>query len=101
MRVLVADDEPLALAALANVLRKRHDIDYFECASDGVEAQRMLCNASYDVVLLDISMPELSGIELADQLQRSGKPIPAVVFVTAHDQHAITAFEKHAVDYVL
>ena len=101
MRVLIADDEPLALTALANILRKRRDVENFDSASDGIEAQRMLSNASYDVVLLDINMPELSGIELVDQLQHAGKPMPSIVFVTAHHQHAIAAFDKHAVDYVL
>src|SRR5260370_31028005 len=46
-------------------------------------------------------MPELSGIELADRLNKRQRPIPSIVFVTAHHQHAVAAFEKHAVDYVL
>jgi two-component system LytT family response regulator len=52
-------------------------------------------------MLLDISMPELSGLELLGRLQQYGRPLPSVVLVTAHAQHAVAAFEKHAVDYVL
>jgi len=53
------------------------------------------------VVLLDISMPELSGLELIARLQEYPRPLPSVVFVTAHAEHAVAAFEKHAVDYIL
>ena len=52
-------------------------------------------------MLLDISMPELSGLELLGRLQQYGRPLPSVVLVTAHAEHAVAAFEKHAVDYVL
>jgi two-component system LytT family response regulator len=61
----------------------------------------LLQKRSYDVLLLDIRMPELSGIELTDRLRKRKLPMPSIIFVTAHDQHAVTAFEKHAVDYVL
>jgi len=61
----------------------------------------MMQESKYDVLLLDIGMPELSGIDLADRLNKSNQPIPSIIFVTAHDQHAIAAFENHAVDYVL
>ena len=53
------------------------------------------------MVLLDISMPELSGLELIARLQEYPRPLPSVVFVTAHSEHAVAAFEKHAVDYIL
>jgi two-component system LytT family response regulator len=56
---------------------------------------------SSDVVLLDISMPELSGLELVAHLEQHQRQLPSVVFVTAHAEHAVAAFEKHAVDYVL
>src|SRR5215469_1040026 len=101
MRVLTVDDEPLARTALANILAERSDIERFDSANDAVEALDKLASEAYDVLLLDINMPELSGIELLDRLQRRSQSVPSVVFVTAHDQHAITAFEKHAVDYVL
>jgi two-component system LytT family response regulator len=101
MRVLVVDDEPLAQRALANVLASREDVEHFDLASDAIEALQKLAANSYDVLLLDINMPELSGTELVDRLRERSRPMPSIVFVTAHDQLAITAFERHAVDYVL
>jgi two-component system LytT family response regulator len=101
MRVLIIDDEPLAQTALINALAARSDVEHFEAANDAVEALDKLRKDSYDVLLLDINMPEISGIELLDRLKENDRPIPSVVFVTAHDEHAITAFRKHAVDYVL
>lgn len=101
MRVLIVDDEPLAQTALANILGARSDVEHFDAASDAIEALDWLAKSPYDVLLLDVSMPEVSGIELLDRLRRSDRPVPSVVFVTAYQEHAITAFEKHAVDYVL
>jgi|HubBroStandDraft_6_1064221.scaffolds.fasta_scaffold352857_2 two-component system, LytTR family, response regulator len=101
MRVLIVDDEPLAKMALTNILAARSDVGHFDSADDAIEAFDRLANHPYDVLLLDINMPEGSGIELLDRLKESDLPIPSIVFVTAHDKHAITAFEKHAVDYVL
>jgi len=101
MRLLVVDDEPLAQKALANVLAGRSDVEHFDAATDAIDALEKLSRNSYDVLLLDINMPEFSGIELLDRLAQLGRPVPSVVFVTAHSKHAVTAFEKHAVDYVL
>ena len=101
MRVLIVDDEPLAQTALSNILSARRDVDSFECAGDAVEALEKIDKNPYDVVLLDINMPELSGIELLDRLKERGQPVPAVVFVTAHNEHAVAAFERRAADYVL
>jgi DNA-binding LytR/AlgR family response regulator len=100
MRVLVVDDEPLARTALANILSARNDVDSFEVASDAVEALGKLENSSYDLLLLDINMPELSGMGFVDQLKQSDRPLPSIVFVTAHDQQAATAFDQHAVEDV-
>lgn len=101
MRILIVDDEPLAHTALIKILADRSDVENFDSAKDAVEAFDKLGSDAYDVLLLDINMPEVSGIELIDRLKESGRPVPAVVFVTAHEEHAIAAFEKHAVDYVL
>ena len=101
MRVLIVDDEPLARTALAQILVGRPDVEHFDSASDAIEAQEYLSKDGYDVLLLDISMPELSGLELLDRLQKYKRPLPSVVLVTAYAQHALAAFEKHAVDYVL
>jgi two-component system LytT family response regulator len=101
MRVLIVDDEPLARTALSQILASRPDVERFDSACDAIEAQEYLSKEGYDVLLLDISMPELSGLELLDRLQKSQHPLPSVVLVTAYAQHALAAFEKHAVDYVL
>ena len=101
MRVLIVDDERLSRNAVASAVRTRKDIELLDSASDAFEALEMLEKKRYDILLLDIRMPELSGIELADRLNKRGGAIPSIVFVTAHDQHAVAAFEKHAVDYVL
>lgn len=101
MRVLIVDDEPLARSALEQALRGRDDIEKLDSAKDAIQALKMMQADKYDVLLLDIGMPELSGIDLADRLNNSNQPIPSIIFVTAHDQHALAAFENHAVDYVL
>lgn len=101
MRVLITDDEPLAQVALANILSRRPDVDQFDLANDAVEAFDKLSKETYDVLLLDISMPEVSGIDLLDRIREADQIAPSIVFVTAYQEHAITAFKKHAVDYVL
>jgi len=101
MRVLIVDDEPLARTALAQILGARRDVERFDAAADAFEAHELLSKANYDVMLLDISMPELSGLDLLGGLQQQGRPLPSVVMVTAYAQHALAAFEKHAVDYIL
>ena len=101
MRVLIVDDEPLARNALEKALSDRTDIEALNSAKDAIQALDMMQKEKYDVLLLDIQMPELSGIDLAARLNRREQPIPSIIFVTAHDQHAIAAFENHAMDYVL
>jgi two-component system, LytTR family, response regulator len=101
MRVLIVDDEPLARAALAKILKANPDVESFDTANDAIEAQERLSKETYDVILLDISMPELSGFDLLNRLQQQSRPLPSIVFVTAYAQYAVAAFEKHAADYVL
>jgi two-component system LytT family response regulator len=101
MRVLIVDDEPLSRSALKNAVAERKDVEVLDSAADAVEALEMLERKPYDVLLLDIHMPELSGMELADRLNKRAGAIPSIVFVTAHHEHAVAAFERHAVDYVL
>jgi two-component system, LytTR family, response regulator len=101
MRVLIVDDEPLARAALAKILAGNPGVHHFDSANDAIDAQEHLSKASYDVMLLDISMPELSGLDLLSRLRQHERALPAVVFVTAHAKYAVAAFERHAVDYVL
>jgi two-component system response regulator LytT len=101
MRVLIVDDEPLSQMAVANILSARSDVEHFDSANDAIEALEKLATGSYDVLLLDINRLDLSGTELVDQLRERNLPLPSIVFVTAHVGQAITAFEKHTVDYVL
>jgi two-component system, LytTR family, response regulator len=101
MRVLVVDDELPARTALAKLLSRRPDVERFELAEDVHQALALLRTRLYDVLLLDIHMPELSGLQLIERLSKRGGPMPAVVFITAHQEHAVEAFEKKAVDYVL
>ena len=98
MHVLIVDDEPLAQSALRNILAGRREVEGVDTANDAVEALDKLMHRSFDVLLLDISMPEVSGIELLDQLTAHGRLLPSVVFVTANQPQTLAAFEKHAVD---
>ena len=100
MRVLIVDDEPLAQTAVENILSARSDVEHFDSANDGIEALEKLATDSYDVMLLDINM-ELSATQLADQLRERSLPSPSIVFVTARVEHAVAAFQRHTVDYVL
>ena len=101
MRVLIVDDEPLARSALANLLAERADIDEFQVAEDAHEALGRLRANPFDVLLLDIQMPTLTGLQMIEQLSQQGGPKPSVVFITAYAEHAVEAFEKRAVDYIL
>jgi two-component system, LytTR family, response regulator len=99
--VLIVDDEPLARRELVKVLESRPDISKIDIAEDASRALEMLQANEFDVVFLDINMPEISGIELLELSQQKQVRLPAVVFVTAYSEYAVAAFEHHAVDYVL
>jgi DNA-binding LytR/AlgR family response regulator len=100
MRVLIVDDEPLAETALAKILSARRDVERFDLANVAVEALEKLATDSYDVLLLDIDL-DLSGSKLVDELRERNFLLPSIVFATAHVEHAVAAFERHTVDYVL
>ncbi len=100
MRALVVDDEPLVRSELVYALgRVAGDAQITE-AADAVEALRALGDGAYDAVFLDINLPGLDGLELARVVNRQQSP-PQIVFVTAHDVHAVDAFELAAFDYVV
>jgi two-component system, LytTR family, response regulator len=101
MRVLIVDDEPTAQTALAKILSARSDVEHFDSANDAGQALAKLAADSYDVLLLDINMLDLSSTQLVDHLSERNLPLPSIVFVTAHAEHAVAAFERHTVDYVL
>jgi DNA-binding LytR/AlgR family response regulator len=100
LRVLVIDDERPALDELAFLLQRDPRIGEVLVSDSATEALRMLQDLDVDAVFLDIQMPGLTGLDLAQVLARFRAP-PPVVFVTAHEEHAVDAFELHAVDYVL
>jgi two-component system LytT family response regulator len=97
-RVVIADDEPLARRRLRTLLASRPDFELVAECSDGREALQALRTLQPDVLLLDVQMPELSGVEL---MRLSDALPPVLVFVTAYDQYAVEAFEVHALDYLL
>lgn len=98
--VLVADDEPPALAELVSFLQADPRIGAIHAAASGADALRMLSVEAVDAVFLDIHMPGVGGFDLARALDRFAER-PAVVFVTADDAGALEAFDVHALDYVL
>jgi len=99
LRVLVADDEPVARRGLKKLLAAERDVDVVGEARDGREAVAAIRQLKPDLVLLDVQMPELDGIGVVRELE--GRDLPGIVFVTAYDRYAIAAFDLHAVDYVL
>lgn len=100
LRVLIADDEPLAAERLQLLLARTEGASLVGTASDGESAISMAEALAPDLLLLDIAMPGLDGIDVARSLA-SQNPSPAVVFVTAFDQFAVAAFEVAAVDYLM
>ena len=103
LRVLIVDDEPPARARLRELLDdSRAEVPNVIVgeAGNGIEGLDALAWSTVDVVLADIHMPGMSGIEFARHAQGLEAP-PAVIFVTAHDQYAVEAFELNAVDYLL
>jgi DNA-binding LytR/AlgR family response regulator len=99
LRVLAVDDEPPALDELAYLLRADPRVARVHAAGDATEALRVLRDTDVDAVFLDIRMPGLDGMELAQLLRRFARP-PAIVFVTAYDDGAVDAFDLGAIDYV-
>jgi len=97
LRALIADDEPLARALLREYLASHADIELVAEADNGLEAARCIQDLAPKLVFLDIQMPKLTGLEV---LQLTGLR-RGVVFTTAYDQHALAAFDLHAVDYLL
>jgi two-component system, LytTR family, response regulator len=98
LRVLIVDDEPPARRRLRRLLSDYPGVDVVGEAIDGPSAVTEARALHPDVVLLDIQMPEMSGLEVVRAI---GWPQPSVIFVTAHDAHAIRAFELQALDYLL
>jgi len=103
LRVVIVDDEAPARSRLKELLAdcaRELPLTISGEAASGPAAIELLAADPADVVLLDVRMPEMDGIEVAQHLQKLERP-PAVVFATAYDAYAIRAFELHAVDYLL
>lgn len=100
MRLLIADDEQPARERLAALVEEIGTAQVVAHAANGVEVLQALEQAAPEVVLLDIRMPGMDGLEVARHLARLEHP-PSVIFTTAYDDHALTAFETNAVDYLL
>ena len=99
IRVLLVDDEPLARAHLRTLLDGREGIEVVgECGDGRCAVDRIRADAP-DLVLLDIYMPELNGLEVVREVGAAN--MPAVIFVTAYDDYALEAFEAHALDYLV
>ena len=97
LRVVIVDDEELARRVLVELLAAHPDVEVVTECADGFEAVRAVSEHRPDLILLDVQMPKLDGFEVLELL---GDDVP-VIFVTAYDQHAIRAFDVHAVDYLL
>jgi two-component system LytT family response regulator len=99
IRTLIVDDEAPARDKLRRWLAEEADIEIVGESPDGLHAAASVASLAPDVIFLDIQMPGLSGLEVAAQLEPTAAP--RIVFVTAHDEHAIAAFDLNAVDYLL
>lgn len=100
LRALIVDDEPLAVERLQVICSRLSDVSVVGTANDGQAALRLIEALAPDLVLLDMTMPETDGLGVARKLALTANP-PAIIFVTAHDQFAVEAFDLDAVDYVL
>ncbi|MFY7857613.1 MAG: LytR/AlgR family response regulator transcription factor [Rubrivivax sp.] len=97
IRTLICEDEPLARETLRDFIGARPELALVGEAHDGAQALRLIQQLSPELVFMDIQMPEMTGLEVLRRLDA----VPPVVFTTAYDQHAVTAFELHALDYLL
>jgi two-component system LytT family response regulator len=99
IRVLIVDDEPIARRGIRQRLRGEPDLEVIGEYGDGAAAIDAITGLAPDLVFLDIQMPEVGGFDVVEAIGVAR--MPAVVFVTAYDEHALRAFDVHAVDYVL
>jgi two-component system LytT family response regulator len=99
IRTLIADDEPLARERLRTLLARHTDIEIIGECTNGADAIEAINELHPDLILLDVEMPRMDGFAVLEALDP--QKLPAVVFVSAHDQYAVRAFEAHALDYIL
>src|SRR5262249_51696621 len=99
IRAIISDDEPLARRGIRQLLEQHDDIDVVAETRDGRETVRALRELKPELVFLDIQMPVLDGFEVLRAI--GAKHMPSVIFVTAHDEFAVRAFDAHALDYLV
>src|ERR1700728_3526031 len=99
VRTVIVDDEPLARRGVRLRLQKFKDVEIVGECGDGASAVHKILQLSPDVVFLDVQMPGMDGFEVLRALPREN--LPSVIFLTAYEQHALRAFEVHALDYLL
>jgi len=99
IRAFIVDDEPLARERVHNLLREEPDIEVAGECANGIEAVEQLRQNPPDLMFLDVQMPGMDGFEVLQNIPADQLPI--VIFTTAYDQHAVRAFEAHALDYLL
>jgi two-component system, LytTR family, response regulator len=97
IRALIIDDEQLARELIKNYLKDQPDIQIIGECENGFEGARSIAELKPDLVLLDIQMPKINGFEMLELIDNP----PVTIFITAHNDHAIRAFEMNAVDYLL
>lgn len=100
LKVVIADDEPLARDRLRSLLEDQPGVHVVAVANDGEQALHACAEHHPDVVVLDVAMPGMDGLETARHLA-AGEPRPAVIFCTAYDEHAVSAFDAEAIDYLV
>jgi two-component system, LytTR family, response regulator len=100
MRALIVDDEYPARKELRYLLQPYEFVKVVGEATNSIEALELIQNVEYSVLFIDIAMPGLNGIELAEQIKEIPNP-PAIIFVTAHENFALAAFSANAADYLL
>jgi two-component system LytT family response regulator len=99
IRAIVADDEPLARRGIRQLLEPHRDVTVVAETRNGIETVRALQTLRPDLLFLDVQMPELDGFGVLRE--QGAERMPAVIFVTAHDEFAVRAFEAHALDYLV
>jgi two-component system LytT family response regulator len=100
-RVLIVDDEPIARRGIRRYLAEHDGIEVVGEAANGISAVEQINELRPDIVFLDVQMPDLDGFGVIENAEPATGPTPVYIFVTAYDEHAIRAFEVHAVDYLL
>jgi len=99
IRALIVDDEPLARQRVRMLLSEEPEVEIIGEGADGVQAVADIQTLHPDLVFLDVQMPEMNGFDVLEKLPR--ETLPAIIFTTAYDEHALHAFDAHALDYLL